>query len=134
MNAPDTDNDIRLQNLLAAHLDSLIADDAAYFAAAPVDASDLMHLAMQLNHVLIPIEPSPEFVARLRSEFIGDTPMTLLLRWRSLPPRYQVAAKVGGFTLTAGLTLLAARRALTAMSRARQPSESDAALSLNTLS
>ncbi len=131
MNAPD--NELRLQNLLAAHLDALIFDEDAdaLRLGASGESHELLLLATQLHSALKPVEPSAEFMTRLRAEFVEETPGTLMLRWRTLPPRYQLAAKVGGFTLTAGLTVLAVRRALNVMSgvRARQQSEPDAALS-----
>lgn len=138
MNAPD--NEVRLQNRLAAHLDALLADEAQnadqLAAGAPAEAHQLLRLATQLHAVLKPVEPSAEFVMRLRGEFVDDTPNTLVLRWKKLPPRYQLAAKVGGFTLTAGLTVLAVRRALSVVAgvRARQHEEPDSALSMNTVS
>ncbi len=130
--------EIGLDNLLAAHLDALIAREEAasdaIFRHAPAESRELLHLATQLHAALKPMDPSDEFVKRLRSEFIGDTPLTLLLRWRKLPTRYQTAAKVGGATLTAGLTLLAVRRALTMLSsvRTRGHNAGDPALSLHT--
>jgi|GEM_PF-888510 len=117
------DGSLRLDNLFAAHLDALIANDevglSTLFKQAPDETRDLLHLATHLHVALKPVAPSDEFIKRLRNEFIDESPMTLLLRWRKLPPRYQTAAKVGGATLTAGLMLLAARRALSAFSTVR---------------
>ncbi len=115
MTSFDFDTDPRLDALLAAHLDALISiPDAANVLlrqAADPRSRDLMELAALLHMALTPVEPSPEFVERLYADFATNAPPALLARWRKLPPRYQTAAKVGGATLTAGLMLLAARRA-----------------------
>src|SRR5579863_1921018 len=133
MGISDLESDPRLDALLTLHLDALLnAPEAAQaLQAQTTDARtyELMRLADRLSNTLQPISPSAEFVERLRNEFIAEAPPALLARWRKLPgwdklpPRYQTAAKVGGATLTAGLMLLAVRRAW-AGQRARQRSAS----------
>ncbi len=134
MNAPDTD--LRLNELLAAHLDTLIRGDRLaarpLAASAPAELRDLMNLAARLDETFAPVLPSAAFMTRLRAEFVQDqTSGAFMLRWRKLPPRYQAVAKFGGATLTVGLMLLAARRALGLASntRARQQPVSDPVLS-----
>lgn len=111
----DFDTDPRLDALLAAHLDALLtmpdAADVLLMQAADPRSRALMELAARMHMALIPVEPSPEFVEQLYNDFATHAPPALLARWRNLRPRYQTAAKVGGATLTAGLMLLAARRA-----------------------
>jgi hypothetical protein len=83
-----------------------------------------MRLALRLDETFAPVEPSAEFVARLRGEFVQDQSSgALMLRWRKLPPRYQAMAKFGGATLTVGLMLLAARRAVGMVSSSRARSD-----------
>ncbi|MEP7287271.1 MAG: hypothetical protein ABI947_16065 [Chloroflexota bacterium] len=76
------------------------------------EARHLLHLASQLRDVLNPVDPSLEFSMRLKNELVGQAPVTLAVRWRKLPAHYRLAARLGGFTITAGITLLAVRRAL----------------------
>jgi hypothetical protein len=130
-----------VEDLLAAHADALLAerDDFAprfdQYGIAPSQAAEvteLLHLAQQLRDSLTPVALSEEFVSRLKSELVGEQPVTLLVRWRKLPPHYQLAAKLGGLTIGAGLVLLATRRALDvldALRRRNQP-EADKGLSL----
>ncbi len=127
------DNDFRVENLLASHLDALTSgqDTTPIKKNAPADTRELLDLAFRLNQALIAVEPSAAFLARLKSEFVEPSSPALLLRWRKLPPRYRIAAQIGGFTLTAGLALLAGRRAAGMISgmRSRHDAEPDPALS-----
>jgi hypothetical protein len=134
----------QLEDLLAAHTDALLAGledfDPQFmrFGITPAkaaEATDLLGLASRLRDILSPVTPSEAFTRRLKNELIGaEQPVTLLVRWRKLPAHYQLAAKLGGLTLTAGLLLLASRRAvgvLDALHRRDQP-EVDQGLTLNT--
>ena len=134
----------QLEDLLAAHTDALLAgleDFDPQFAnygiasSQAAEATNLLGLAFRLRETLTPVAPSEEFTRRLRNELVGaEQPVTLLVRWRKLPAHYQLAAKLGGLTLTAGLLLLATRRALgvlDALHRREQP-EVDQGLTLNT--
>lgn len=139
-NAQDKQPDKQIEDLLAAHLDALMAGQADFdpqftrydlTPAKIAEATDLLNLATRLRETLVPVAPSETYVNRLKRELIGDQPVTLLVRWRKLPAHYQLAAKLGGLTLTAGLLLLASRRALTildALQHRNQP-ESDQGLS-----
>jgi hypothetical protein len=135
----------QIENLLAAHADAIDAElmdfkkQFANFGLAPsqtAEAADLLDLAQTLRSALAPIEPSLDFTRRLKSELVGEPPLTLLVRWRKLPAHYQLAAKLGGLTITAGLVLLAVRRALAVLNalHRRDDSESDKGLSLHTVS
>ena len=137
--------DNQLENLLAAQFDALIAGQDDFdpqltryglTPAQTAEATDLLNLAYRLRGTLMPVAPSEAFTSRLKGELIGDQPVTLLVRWRKLPAHYQLAAKLGGLTLTAGILLLASRRALTileALQHRNQP-EGDQGLSLPTAS
>lgn len=113
--------DVRLQELLAEQADALIAGDDKFdprferfnFNSEQADdARDLLQLATHLRETLLPVGPSPEFMMQLKGELTGEAPVTLLVRWRKLPASYQLAAKLGGLTITAGIVLLAAKRGL----------------------
>ena len=116
---PYSETDRQLELQLTTHVEALHGfPEAAYRMrqqASEPRTRDLMALAEQLDSVLIPYVPSPEFIERLRGEFITKAPPSLRSRWRTLSPRYQTVAKVGGATITAGLTaglmVFAARRA-----------------------
>lgn len=117
-----------LEDLLTAHAEALInnapfeASLQGLAAADQATAHSLMLLANRLSAGLAPVMPDPAFVARLHAELAAQVPASpanvdLMLRWRNLPQRYKVAARIGGLTLTAGLALLASRRVLDALTR-----------------
>ncbi len=137
--------DQQIEELLSAHADALLAgfedydpriDQYGMNPAQAAQTTELLHLAQHLRRTLTPVAPSDAFVRRLKSELIEDQPVTLLVRWRKLPPHYQLAAKLGGLTLGAGIVLLAARRALEVLdglNRHPQP-DADKGLTLHTAS
>lgn len=144
MISPDGKRNVQdnpIEDLLAAHADALLAgrDDSDVkldrYGIAPsqvAEVTELLHLARQLRDSLTPVTLSEEFVRRLKSELVGEQPVTLFVRWRKLPPQYQLAAKLGGLTLGAGIVLLATRRALEVLDslhRRNQP-EADEGLPL----
>jgi hypothetical protein len=144
MTLPDGRRNVQdnpIEDLLTAQADALLAgrDDSDLrldrYGIAPsqvAEATELLDLARQLRDSLVPVTVSEEFVRRLKSELIGEQPVTLFVRWRKLPPQYQLAAKLGGLTLGAGIVLLATRRALEVLDslhRRNQP-EADKSLSL----
>jgi len=142
MNLPDgNDLEARLEALLNAQADALIAgtpfganfDQFGIPARHTAQTRTLLQLADNLHSALVSVEPSAEFVGRLKGELIGGQPATLLVRWRKLPAHYQLAAKLGGMAISAGIMLLAARRGLNtlqAMQRRNQP-ETEAGFSLH---
>ncbi|MCS6871269.1 MAG: hypothetical protein RML95_10845 [Anaerolineae bacterium] len=132
-----------LEDLLAAHADALTSGKPLALSAERLseaeqaEAQSLMLLAERLSAELTPVTPDPAFVARLRTELLAQAPArpTLLLRWRNLPKRYKVAARIGGLTLTAGLALLASSRVLELLLRAqRRQQAKNADLSLTAVS
>ena len=138
----------RITDLLAAHLDALIAaeDDADVSDLIPsfepyalnstdaMQAYDLMHLSSRLRETLTPIAPSDEFVNRLKNNLVGSPQLTLMLRWRKLPSHYRLAASLGGLTLTVGIVLLTLRRVLDALSVLNRRHEPEPDKALNTAS
>jgi hypothetical protein len=141
LNSTDNAHNNWLDEILAAQADALIAGQEDFemeefdlTSDQAAEANELFHLAAQLSDSLQPVMPSEAFMARLKDELTGESQSALLVRWRKLPPQYQLAAKLGGITLTAGVMLLAARtgiNVLGSLQRRNQP-ESDANLSLNT--
>ncbi len=111
--------DQNTQNVLMAYADALVSgtppsDDLL----ADVDEDlrdsiqDLFALAGQISLGLTQVVPSEQFVAELRSRLLdveGVHYLSWLGRWRQLPPKTQIAAGIGGATLTAGVVLIAAR-------------------------
>ncbi len=71
-----------------------------------------MALAEQISRLLVPVTPSEQFVNRLYQELTANTVpghMSLWMRIRSLPPRTQLAAGLGGAAMTAGVVYIATR-------------------------
>jgi hypothetical protein len=126
--APTDDNfTAQLSTLLESYTDRLLAtgqtpgvgaEEAVAAQAlgeelppkAQQELAALLALTSQLYAVLTPIEPSAMFITRVKQSLLGEQPATLAVRWRKLPAHYQLAAKLGGAVVTAGLLLLAARR------------------------
>lgn len=132
-----------LEDVLAAHADALIRGVPSAFSAEGLseteraEAHSLMFLADRLHAGLVPVTPDAAFVARLRAELLAQAPErpALLLRWRSLPERYKLVARIGGLTLTAGLALLASSRVLELLLRSqRRERAENADLSLTAVS
>ncbi|MFQ3535361.1 MAG: hypothetical protein SNJ58_05750 [Aggregatilineales bacterium] len=132
-----------LEELLAAHADALVhglpftLSAEGLSEAEQAEAHSLLFLADRLRAGLVPVEPNAAFVAQLRAELLAQAPASpaLLLRWRNLPKRYKLAARIGGLTLTAGLALLASSRVLELLLRAqRRQRTDDADLSLTAVS
>jgi len=109
----------QLQDLLMAYVDRLVSgtrDANAVLEQVDQDlrnqVEDLLALTDRISRVLTEVTPSEEFVAQLRyqlTEAGGHESRSLWTRIRHLPPRTQLAAGIGGATLTAGVVLIAAR-------------------------
>lgn len=122
----------RLDDFLMAHADSLISglpfnpEIDGFDLRQKNDLHTLMTLASRLK-MLPSVPPDSAFVARLKAELTAPpAPIpSLITRFKRLPPRYRVAASIGGLTLTAGLALLASRRVWDLMGRLqrREPVE-----------
>ena len=107
------------QNVLMAYADALVSGlphSVDLLTGIDEDLRDsiqeLFVLAGQISLGLTPVVPSEQFVAELRSRLLdvdGAHYLSLLGRWRQLPPKTQIAAGIGGATLTAGVVLIAAR-------------------------
>jgi len=132
MTLPDgNDLEARLEALFSVQADALIAgkhyeadlDEFGIPATHAAQTRSLLHLADGLTKALVSVEPSAEFVTRLKGELIGGQPATLLVRWRKLPAHYQLAAKLGGMAISAGIMLLAARRGLNTLQAIQRRNE-----------
>lgn len=119
--------DRRAGDMLLAYADTLVAGLAWSLpfnkhGSDSERSEDLFALTEQLHHTLVPVDPSPIFVRELRSHLmdfqLADTP-SLWERTRHLPLPVQIAAGLGGATLTAGLVLVARRPLLDALDELR---------------
>jgi len=110
-----------LQDLLMLHADALVSGSPAREQLLEVTQSegatqlgDLLALAERIDQALGGVAPSEQFVAQLHQRLLSDEAPDLYgLTWweriRQLPLRTQVAAGIGGATLTAGVVILATR-------------------------
>jgi hypothetical protein len=111
--------DHQLEDILMAHVDGLVSGSPGvdqlldqYDDEMRGQVEELFTLAGRISQLLIPVAPSEQFVNRLRHDLMDAAsaePLTLWGRIRSLPPRTQIAAGIGGATLTAGVVLIASR-------------------------
>jgi len=122
-------NDFELEELLVGHMDALIAghETDRFFKGADVETLELLHIANQLNFALVPVEPSAAFLADLKSQFTAPEERAVVLRWKTIPARYRLAARLGSGAVAAGLVLLAIRRVLTVLAGLRGAHEINAA-------
>lgn len=109
----------QLQDFLTAHVDALIAgtmDRETLLAQADWvirrQVEHLLDLAENVQRVMTNVVPSEQFVKELGSQLTADVDRDMQSWWhwmRQLSPRTQIAAGIGGATITAGLVLLASR-------------------------
>lgn len=110
----------QLHEFLMAHADALASGTLdldrlldQYDLVINGQVESLLALADQMNRSLVEVAPSEQFVKQLRVQLLGETYVLrdpgLWQRIRQLPPRTQLAAGIGGATLTAGLVLIASR-------------------------
>ncbi len=109
-----------LQELLMAHADALVSGSperqallTAYDEETRAQAAELLALAERIQHTMSEVTPSEQFVRRLGVQ-LATAPTVVPSRslWgrvRHLPPGVQLAAGIGGATLTAGVVLLISR-------------------------
>jgi len=132
----DYNADDQLESLLMAQANALITGAEQFEPPLPTtvltprqqaEAQDLFEIASRLRVVMSPVEPSADFMLRLKSELVENAPATdtLLVRWRKLPAGYRLVARLGGMTIGAGLALLAASRALNALGHRQQEANAD---------
>jgi hypothetical protein len=114
-NRPDN----QFQDLLMAHADGLVAGNldreqlrSRHSRLSLSDIDDLFTLAERISLALIEISPSPDFVDELRLRLLEVADQHNRSLWgklRHMPRRTQLAAGIGGATLTAGVVLVAHR-------------------------
>lgn len=76
------------------------------------DLGALLRLAERLERAMPAVTPSEQYVAQLRQRLLASDSQEMPSLWRrirQLPPRTQLAAGIGGATLTAGVVILATR-------------------------
>ncbi|HEX3053730.1 MAG TPA: hypothetical protein VHP83_23935 [Aggregatilineaceae bacterium] len=109
----------QVDDFLMAHADALVRGveevqtlkdrtDPAFLH----QVDDLLKLAEMISLALPGVIPSEQFVNELRQQLImaGTLDDVTLWAWiRGLPPRTQLAASIGGATLTAGVVWFARR-------------------------
>lgn len=117
--------DQQLKDFLMAHADALVAGDldvdrllAHYDGVAREQVQSFIDVAERVSQALPEVAPSEQFVAYLRMQ-LSDAAQADQVNWwermRQLSPRTQLAAGIGGATLTAGVVLLATRPLLDAL-------------------
>ncbi|MBN1565895.1 MAG: hypothetical protein JXA10_18780 [Anaerolineae bacterium] len=109
----------QIQTLLINHADAILIGAAdrerllePYDNVLREQAESLFIVAERINDALIEVVPSEQFVTQLRYDLLATAQAqreSWLDRIRSLPPRTQLAAGIGGATLTAGMVLIATR-------------------------
>jgi hypothetical protein len=109
----------QVQGFLMAYADALISETLdldqllrQYDDVVRSQIEGLLTLTERISHSLTPVTPSEQFVAQLRRDLIDASSPDNVSLWgriRSLPPRTQIAAGLGGATLTAGVVLIASR-------------------------
>jgi hypothetical protein len=122
--------DAQIRDLLLAHADALVSGTLdlnrllAKHRQVPLSqVEDLFALAEQIQRTLVQVTPSEQFVARLHQELLAPEEVAARSWWgrlRGLPPRTQLAAGIGGATLTAGVVILASRSVPDAIDHWRQ--------------
>lgn len=116
----------QLQDVLLAHADALARgedkrDDllAQYDALVRAQAVELMDIAERIQRSMTGVQPSERFVRQLGHQLAHYTEEDSQSFWgriRDLPPGMQLAAGIGGATITAGLVLIASRMMPNALS------------------
>jgi hypothetical protein len=109
----------QIQTLLMNHADAIIVGSAdrerllePYDNVLREQTESLFVVAERINDALVEVVPSDQFVTQLRLDLL-ETALAEQASWleriRNLPPRTQLAAGIGGATLTAGMVLIATR-------------------------
>lgn len=126
MNHSSGQSEVRLENLLAAVTDAMLADETDLdriferYAISRSDVQDLLGIIQRLKVTLVGVRPGRRYVARLKHDLVAQSEQRNVIdRWRTLPARVQIAAVLA---LLAGFVLLSRRAAF-----ARLASGSDVA-------
>lgn len=108
-------SEVRLENLLAAVTDAMLADETELdriferYAISRVDVEALLNIIHRLKVTLVGVRPGRRYVARLRHDLMSQADQRNMIdRWRTLPARVQIAAVLA---LMAGFVLLSRRAA-----------------------
>jgi hypothetical protein len=102
-----------LQDLLSAVTDALLAGDRntdaiiSRYQVSRTQVDVLVAIIRRLHVTLVGVQPSQQFVRRLKQDLMGEPVPNVITRIRRLPPRVQIAA---GIALLAGFMLLQRRR------------------------
>ncbi len=102
-----------LQDLLSAVTDALLAGDRniddiiSRYQVSRTQVNVLVAIIRRLHVTLVGVQPSQQFVRRLKQDLMGEPVPNVITRIRRLPPRVQIAA---GIALLAGFMLLQRRR------------------------
>lgn len=109
----------RFEDLLMAHADALISGTVdidgllrQYHWVTRRQVDSLLILAERLNKAFVVVKPSDDFVKELRRQLDEANTFenrSLWRQFRDLSPRTQLAAGIGGATLTAGVVYFASR-------------------------
>lgn len=109
----------RFEDILIAHADALISGTVdldqllrQYHWISRKQIDSLFALAEQLSKALVVVKPSDDFVKELRRQLDEANTLenrSLWRQFRDLPTSRQLAAGIGGATLTAGVVYFASR-------------------------
>jgi hypothetical protein len=109
----------QVQGFLMAYADALVSEKPdldqllrQYDNVVRSQVEGLLTLTERISRSLTQVAPSEQFVVQLRHDLIEASSPDRVSLWgriRSLPPRTQIAAGLGGATLTAGVVLIASR-------------------------
>jgi hypothetical protein len=109
----------QIEDLLMAHAEALLAGTLdldklmeQYDEVSWNQVASLFALAERINRSLVTVKASDQFVDQLRRQLVGASALdhrSLWARLRAMPPRKQLAAGIGGVTLTAGVFFIASR-------------------------
>lgn len=116
---------IKMQDLLSAVTDALIAEEAQdvdqiidQYDVSRSEVDGLLFLIEKLHIALTGKQPSRRFAASLKRDLLGARKWGLLWRIRSLPPRVQIAAVAA---VIAGFIIVMRRRLMEYASQEEVP-------------
>ncbi|MBC7814309.1 MAG: hypothetical protein H7175_24350 [Burkholderiales bacterium] len=107
-----------LDDLLSALTDALLTDGEidqladellAHTNAPRREVEGLVHVLQRLHGALLVVQPSHRFTRRLKQDILGVPEENVVMRFRQLPTRVQLAT---GIALLAGFLFVRRRRAV----------------------